>query len=188
MQAYARYLRTGACVQVKCAQARGPVDCLMFRGTERVARLRELREELAATTEAACTDPAHRVAADGLASTALSLWYFDATVNLNSFVFKTSDEDEFKLFVENVRVACAEHVERMIAVLELDTAARSVSIPTKRGRPADTDPARDARWSDAWGSGRYKTYADCAREFSTTGRDLKLALDRHRKRTKSAAE
>lgn len=61
----------------------------------------------------------------------------------------------------------------------------SVASQSKgRGRPPGTDPDRDRRWAGAWESGRYRTKADCAQALETDERDLKLALDRERKRRK----
>lgn len=40
--------------------------------------------------------------------------------------------------------------------------SQSAGTRRKPGRPSDTDPAADARIYDAWASGHYRTYADCA--------------------------
>jgi hypothetical protein len=55
----------------------------------------------------------------------------------------------------------------------------------RRGRKPDTDPKADKRIADAWGTQHYRTYADCARELGNSAKEVKAALDRHRKRTGS---
>lgn len=52
----------------------------------------------------------------------------------------------------------------------------------KPGRPADTNPTEDRRIYDAWKTGRLKTYAELAAELRLPERDVRLALDRHKKR------
>jgi hypothetical protein len=51
-----------------------------------------------------------------------------------------------------------------------------------RGRPIDTSPQADAKITEAWETGRYQTYDQLAREKGITKRDVKLSIDRHRKR------
>lgn len=51
----------------------------------------------------------------------------------------------------------------------------------KRGRPSDTDPKADKRVADAWGTGCYRTYEACGQALGMTRRQVKLAIDRHRK-------
>lgn len=58
---------------------------------------------------------------------------------------------------------------------------------TRRGRPQDTDPKADARVFDAWQTGNYKKFADLARELKIERRDVKLAIDRERKRRDTKA-
>jgi hypothetical protein len=53
----------------------------------------------------------------------------------------------------------------------------------RRGRKPDTDPKADQRVADAWETGSYTTYADCAKALGMTRRQVERALDRHRKRT-----
>ncbi|HBI43531.1 MAG TPA: hypothetical protein DDY78_11855 [Planctomycetales bacterium] len=57
-----------------------------------------------------------------------------------------------------------------------------------RGRPADTDLKADAQIFSAWGSRRYKTYGECARALGLDKREVKAAVDRHRKRIERAAK
>jgi hypothetical protein len=52
----------------------------------------------------------------------------------------------------------------------------------KRGRPTDTDPKADEKIWDAWRTGEYKTYEGLARAFTKPMRDVRAALERHRKR------
>jgi hypothetical protein len=54
------------------------------------------------------------------------------------------------------------------------------------GRPPDTDPKEDQRLAEAWASGKYTRLADLAREFGMKKADVVKALDRHRKRCRSA--
>jgi len=58
-------------------------------------------------------------------------------------------------------------------------------VPRRRrrgGRPRDTDAKQDKRIADAWQTGRFAGYDDLARELGKTKRDVRMALDRHRKR------
>jgi hypothetical protein len=50
------------------------------------------------------------------------------------------------------------------------------------GRPQDTDPKFDKQIFDAWQTKQYKKHEDLATEMNITAKDLKKALDRHRKR------
>jgi hypothetical protein len=58
----------------------------------------------------------------------------------------------------------------------------------ERGRPVDTDRRADQRIYDAWGSCQYRKYHDLAHELHMDPRDVKKAIDRHRKRTRRQAE
>ncbi|MBL8800097.1 MAG: hypothetical protein JNM56_39810 [Planctomycetia bacterium] len=65
--------------------------------------------------------------------------------------------------------------------------AEGIAAPgkrAKRGRKPDPaiDPRQDRRIAEAWDTGRYKDYADLAREKHLTKHDIQLAIDRHRKR------
>jgi hypothetical protein len=51
----------------------------------------------------------------------------------------------------------------------------------KRGRKLDTNP-NDKRVVDAWSTGRYRTYEECGQALRMTGRQVQLAIDRHRHR------
>jgi hypothetical protein len=53
------------------------------------------------------------------------------------------------------------------------------------GRPPDADPRADQRVSDAWRTGQYETHEQLGRELGLSGREVKLALDRHRKRAQA---
>ncbi len=59
---------------------------------------------------------------------------------------------------------------------------RRTSPRKKPGRKPDTDPKKDKQIADAWKTGQYKTYEDCAEELGKTQREVKLAIDRDRKR------
>jgi hypothetical protein len=52
----------------------------------------------------------------------------------------------------------------------------------RRGRKPDTDPKADKRVADAWGTGNFKTHEECGRALELTKKQVKDALDRHRKR------
>jgi hypothetical protein len=66
-------------------------------------------------------------------------------------------------------------------------ALRGTTRRGKTGRPVDTDPAADKRIADAWATGRFRTYAECARELGLSERKVRLAADRHRKRQRRAS-
>jgi hypothetical protein len=53
-----------------------------------------------------------------------------------------------------------------------------------RGRRPDTDPKEDKRVADAWKTGRYPTYQNLGLELHMTEREARLAVDRHRWRTR----
>src|SRR5699024_4213524 len=71
-----------------------------------------------------------------------------------------------------------------------DTSQRTNSLPKGKkkpiGRPKESDPKHDERIFNAWKTKRYNTYAECASALGITGskpeRQVKLAVDRHRKR------
>jgi hypothetical protein len=50
---------------------------------------------------------------------------------------------------------------------------------TRRKR---SDPKEDKLFAEAWATGQYRTYKALAKEKNTTTREVKLAIDRHRKR------
>jgi hypothetical protein len=52
----------------------------------------------------------------------------------------------------------------------------------RRGRNPDTDPKADKRVADAWGTRAYRTHEECGRALGMTKKQVKDALDRHRKR------
>jgi hypothetical protein len=53
---------------------------------------------------------------------------------------------------------------------------------SRPGRPPDTNAQADQRLHDTWKSGRYASYEELARALGLTGREVELAVDRHRKR------
>jgi hypothetical protein len=52
----------------------------------------------------------------------------------------------------------------------------------KRGRPVDTDTKADQRIYNAWQSSQYRTFEELARNLGKDGKEIKEAVDRHRKR------
>lgn len=62
------------------------------------------------------------------------------------------------------------------------TGAKTNGKPKRRGRPADTDAQADAKLAEAWDTGHYQTYDQLGQEKGMSGRDVELAIDRHRKR------
>jgi hypothetical protein len=54
----------------------------------------------------------------------------------------------------------------------------------KPGRKPQYEAKKDKQIFDAWKSGRYRVYADLAQELHLKRRDVKLAIDRHKKRIK----
>lgn len=77
------------------------------------------------------------------------------------------------------------HLARVNADL-LSAGNKNRGKPSNRGRRVDSDPKDDERISNAWNTGNYRTYDELARALDATGeikgRDVKLAIDRHRKR------
>jgi hypothetical protein len=62
--------------------------------------------------------------------------------------------------------------------------AKGSKSRNRRGRKPDPaiDPKADKRVAEAWDSGQYKNYADLAHEFRCEAHEVRLAIDRHRKR------
>ncbi len=58
----------------------------------------------------------------------------------------------------------------------------------RRGRPRDTDLQADRLIFNAWRTRQYKTYADLARELNKSTREVRAAIDRHRKRVERASK
>jgi hypothetical protein len=70
-------------------------------------------------------------------------------------------------------------------VFLLKHAGKPEVVPVrKRGRTPDKtiDREQDQRIMDAWKSGRWRTYEKLANELHLTRREVKLAIDRERKR------
>ena len=70
---------------------------------------------------------------------------------------------------------------------------RQANAAKKRGRPTDTDPKEDERISEKWRRSGCSKYEEFARKENYPLRNVKNAVDRHRKReasrrTKSAPE
>jgi hypothetical protein len=56
----------------------------------------------------------------------------------------------------------------------------------QRGRKLDTDPKADKRVADAWTTGQYKTYRECAAALGMPEKKVRAAIDRHRHRTRNS--
>ncbi|MBP7746437.1 MAG: hypothetical protein KA383_09905 [Phycisphaerae bacterium] len=65
---------------------------------------------------------------------------------------------------------------------ELDTLTQANRQRRKGGRPTDTDPRADAQLAAAWESGHYSSHEELAKAKGETVRQVKLALERNRKR------
>jgi hypothetical protein len=64
-------------------------------------------------------------------------------------------------------------------------AGRGEQVPRSqgmRGRPPDTNQQDDKRIYDAWKTGRFRRYADLAKEKGKSPLEVRRAVDRHRKR------
>lgn len=62
------------------------------------------------------------------------------------------------------------------------TNGKSKAKKKPKGRPSDTDHDQDRRIWEAWETGRYRTFADLAKEFRMDTDEVKAAKERHRKR------
>ena len=60
--------------------------------------------------------------------------------------------------------------------------SRRPAAKKKRGRPPDTDRKQDLRWQNAWKSGLYRTFAECAAALGVNTSTIKNACERVRKR------
>jgi len=67
------------------------------------------------------------------------------------------------------------------------TSTKAPRIP-RRGRPAHTDPAHDAKVLAAWRTKSYQTYSECGRAMQLSREAVARALDRARKREKAMPE
>ena len=75
------------------------------------------------------------------------------------------------------------------ALRKLKPAAPSPALAKRcAGRPVETDPARDRRLFEAWHTGSYRTFEQLARAMNLTDRQVRLAIDRHKKRLRRARE
>lgn len=80
-----------------------------------------------------------------------------------------------------------EIAEKALQLAERASAKASLNQGRKRGRPSDTDHAKDARAFDAWEYRGRKGKPELARELGWSVPDLNKALDRHRQRVKRAS-
>jgi hypothetical protein len=71
--------------------------------------------------------------------------------------------------------------EASVAESSTDRPARA---NRRRGRPTDTDPEADKRIWEGWRTMSYKTYEELGRTLGMTGRQVRVAIDRHRQRIK----
>ena len=57
----------------------------------------------------------------------------------------------------------------------------------KRGAPVQFDPRDDTKVYNAWHTGQYRTYAECAKALGagSTPKSVEKAIDRHEKRLKN---
>lgn len=100
---------------------------------------------------------------------------------------------------ERIFVTTLEHLSRLLNFVGIRAGERSTPDgqaegekaegPRRRrrkgrGRPSDTDPQRDKRIYDAWGTRHYKTYDKLAGEFRVSKQEVMRAIDRERKRRK----
>lgn len=61
---------------------------------------------------------------------------------------------------------------------------RKANRRAKAGRKQDTDPEDDAKVAAAWNTGRYQKYEELGAELGRSARAVRLAVDRHRQRSK----
>lgn len=80
-------------------------------------------------------------------------------------------------------------IRKLMAETSLPLASKP-RMPKKkrRGRSQEYDPEVARKVAEAWDSGRYRTYNDLARELGMTGKEVKLALGRHRKAQAKASK
>jgi len=85
------------------------------------------------------------------------------------------------------RLACSSDAAERFAVMPIRYRAQGSKRKGEKqspstGRPQDTDQAADKRIAEAWGTGEYKNLEELANALDKRKRDVRLALDRHRKR------
>ncbi len=109
------------------------------------------------------------------------------------FLRATRSEDELRAQTEFEWLLkwVGGELERVAAIADQGTqqsegsgAAEPPKAKKRRGRKPDTDAAFDKRIADAWKTGSYRNTDELAREVGggVTGRQVRLALDRHRHR------
>jgi hypothetical protein len=77
-------------------------------------------------------------------------------------------------------------VSSVIGRSRTESAGSKPRPKAKRGRPAGSSTAEDARLANAWGQRLFHTLADFARNQDKSERDVRLALDRDRQRKRRA--
>ncbi|HEY3244517.1 MAG TPA: hypothetical protein VGM03_14325 [Phycisphaerae bacterium] len=94
--------------------------------------------------------------------------------------------DAFLSDIDNAALACRDYADAWLAKLNArgrpDQQKAGATRPHRRGRPADTDPKRDARIAADWRASDLPSYRDFANARGYAERDVKLAVGRHRKR------
>ena len=98
---------------------------------------------------------------------------------------------ELQSLASKMRVAPPDgaNAERIIASLPTATHNESESSPKgTRGRTQETDPKEDKRIYDGWKASGYTKVEEYATKNGFKERDVKLALDRHKKRLQKAKE
>ena len=104
------------------------------------------------------------------------------------FVLDSDTARSKKQNAEQLSDRLADYLDRRgYCIAQGDRDEQKKEVPTDRrgkpGRKRDTDPKADKKIAEAWQTGRYKTHAELGKELGKSERDVKLALDRHRKRT-----
>jgi len=114
-----------------------------------------------------------------------------STCSINVYVRDTDRRWHQACYTEGVYWPCGTLFELTPAGLEVAEAlATATGQPAplqqvkrkRRGRKRDTDVRLDQRIFEAWESGYYKSYAQLGQAFELTPRQVRLAIDRHRKR------
>jgi hypothetical protein len=66
--------------------------------------------------------------------------------------------------------------------------ARSQKKKSGHGRPPDSDKRADQQIADAWKTRSYRTYEELGIQLHKSAKEIKSALDRHRKRPSDSSE
>jgi hypothetical protein len=95
-----------------------------------------------------------------------------------------TEVDDFPLCPRDVFEAYGEVIRFWDGHIKQENGERTEGSKPKRrrGRKPDTDAKKDQRVAEAWQSGQYKTHEQCGQAIGMTRKQVKHALDRHRKR------